>query len=187
MPRGSLRRPRTPGRALWVALAPLAATVCTSVQGADSMLTWNAEGLYHLYHAYSASDGRTYVEEIAVPQTKSSSAFSKAATIFDLMQPQSVRIAHSADGEMIDWHYATDYRHLIIPLQGDLVFDTGDGNLYHVKAGEAILAEDWTGKGHRSGCAATNGKFCLAIDIQVAPNPKTVPLRAPPAVNGPPR
>jgi hypothetical protein len=94
IPVGSPGRLRAPGLALWITLAPIAAILCTSAHGADSMLTWNGEGLYHLYHAYSASDGRTYVEEIAIPQTRSGSAFSSAATIFDLVQPQSVRIAH---------------------------------------------------------------------------------------------
>lgn len=155
------------------------ASLGSAASAADSLLTWNDLHVLKIYHAYSAADGKSYIEEIPIPAQERQSGGKLAQIYFDL-KPQALRIARSESGSMIDWHYAGDSRHLIIPMQGDLVFDTGDGKMFHLKAGEAILAEDWTGKGHRSGCDAVNKKTCVVIDILVDSNPRAMPLVAAP-------
>lgn len=162
--------------------AAFALTAAPRVQSADSLLSWDDVSVLKLYHAYAASDGRSYIEEISLPAVKGQSGGKPSYLYMDL-KPQVMRIARSSSGSMIDWHYAGESRHLLLPLQGDLVFDLGDGNLFHLKAGEAMLAEDWTGKGHRSGCEAVNQKTCVVIDVLVDPNPRVIPLRAPPATH----
>jgi hypothetical protein len=83
---------------------------------------------------------------------------------------------------MFEWHGAVDFRHLIIPMQGSLFFDLGDGRTLTLKPGEAILAEDWTGRGHRSGCAPSKVQLtCVGIDMLLDANPHAIPLRSPPA------
>jgi quercetin dioxygenase-like cupin family protein len=144
----------------------------------DSLLDWENLEFFRIRHGDSASDGRSYIESISVPAQQRKSG-NLGQVYFDL-KTQAALIARSVSGSMFDWHYASNSRHLIIPLQGDLVFDTGDGKTTHLKAGEAIYAEDWTGKGHRSGCVATNAKTCLVIDVLIDPNPSAIPLRAPP-------
>lgn len=160
-------------------MAAAGLSLATPALAADSLLSWSDLNVLKLYHAYSASDGRSYIEEISVPAQQRQSGGSSAQIYFDL-KPQALRIARSASGSMIDWHYAGDSRHLIVPMQGDMVFDLGDGKLFHVKPGEAILAEDWTGKGHRSGCLADHQPTCVVFDILVDANPKAMPLQAPP-------
>jgi hypothetical protein len=150
-----------------------------SAQAADSLFDWDDLKALKIYHAYSASDGRTYVEEISIPASEVTNGTGKAQMYFDLT-PQKVKIGRSKSGAMYDWHYAYDSRHLIIPLQGDIVFDIGDGKLFHLHPGEAILAEDWTGKGHRSGCLSATKPTCVGIDMLLEPNPHAIPLRAPP-------
>jgi len=161
--------------------APLLAlaAIATPAHAADSLFTWDDLKALHIYHAYSASDGLTYIEETTLPANPIMSG-GKPGQLYMLLEPKSVAIARSADGSMIDWHYAGTYRHLLIPLQGDLVFDLGDGKLFHLKPGEAMLAEDWAGRGHRSGCANPTGKTCAVIDVSIDSNPRTIPLRAPP-------
>ena len=156
-----------------------------AARAVDSLLNWDDLHVLKVYHAYSASDGRTYVEEIAVPSAEANSGGKPAWLYFDL-KPQQLRIGRSKSGEMVDWHYAGAMRHLIITLQGDIVFDLGDGKPLHLRPGEAILAEDWTGKGHKSGCQAQDQPTCVGIDILFEPNPKAVPLRDPPAAATPP-
>lgn len=155
--------------------------VSGAARAADSLFTWdgNKTQALKIYHAYSASDGLTHVEEITVPAQMRASPAGAALVYFDL-KPEALRIAQSDTGELSGWHYAGDSKHLIIPMQGDIDFDIGDGKIYHVKAGEAILAEDWAGKGHRSGCDAVNKQFCVVFDILVGPNPKALPLEPPP-------
>jgi hypothetical protein len=153
-----------------------------AAKAADSLLTWDDLAALKIYHAYSANDGHSYIEEISLPSAKKEIGGDAAYMYFDV-KPQSIKIGRSTTGSMIDWHYAGESRHLIIALQGDIVFDLGDGKLFHLKTGEAILAEDWTGKGHRSGCEAINKRTCVVIDLLVEPNPRVIPLRQPPARN----
>ena len=180
MQRSTSRHARSARRVAAMGLAVVLTAATMAHGAADSLLSWNDLQVFRIYHAFAASDGRSYIEEVPVPAQVARSGGAAAYTYFDL-KPQAVRIARSTTGSMIDWHYAGESRHLIIPLQGDIVFDLGDGKLFHLKAGEAILAEDWTGKGHRSGCEATNKQTCVVIDILVDPNPHSLPLREPPA------
>lgn len=159
----------------------LGLTAMTPASAADSLFTWsNLRGI-KIYHVYAASDGKSYLEEITVPSSESvSRAGPPAQQYFDL-KPIEVKIGRAQQGAIFEWHWAVDYRHLIIPQQGNIFFDLGDGRTLELKAGEAILAEDWTGRGHRSGCAPSKVQLtCVAIDILIDANPRAIPLRAPP-------
>ena len=166
---------------LAVAMAGLLAAAPAQA-AVDSMFTWTDFKFIKIYHAYSASDGKSYLEEIAIPAYETDSfAKSKAQTYFDFKAPINVRIGRAASGAMYEWHGAVEYRHLIVPMQGELFFDLGEGRTLNLKPGEAILAEDWTGRGHRSGCAASKTvPTCVGMDILIDKNPRDMPLRAPP-------
>ncbi|MDE1147218.1 MAG: hypothetical protein PW843_11435 [Azospirillaceae bacterium] len=155
------------------------AMLAGTARAADSLFTWNDIYNLKIYHAYAASDGKSYVEEINVPAMRTKTLSGSSQTYFDL-KPVEMRIARGVSGEMMDWHGAVEYRHLLIPLQGSLQFEMDDGRFLELKPGEAILAEDWTGHGHRSGCAASKNPTCVVIDIMVEPNPHSLPLRDPP-------
>lgn len=149
---------------------------------ADNLFTWTDLRFIKVYHAYSASDGKSYLEEIAIPSYETDSfAKSKAQSYFDFKSPVEIRIGRAASGAMYEWHGAVEYRHLIIPMQGNIFFDLGEGRTLELKPGEAILAEDWTGRGHRSGCAESKTQAtCVGLDILIDKNPREMPLRAPP-------
>lgn len=151
-------------------------------QAADSMLDWKDLNFVRIYHAYSANDGKSYLEEIPIPAMPSvGKSGTPVQTYFNFKEPHQVVIGRAVQGAMFEWHGAVEYRHLIIPLQGDTFFDLGDGRTLNLKPGEAILAEDWTGRGHRSGCAPSKTQMtCVGIDILIDPNPHAMPLRAPP-------
>jgi hypothetical protein len=172
---------KTGMRALGLGLATaFSLAVSGAAMAADSLFNWDDLHNLKIYHGYSASDGKSYIEEVNIPATEKVIGTSAAQLYFDL-KPQIMRIGRSKVGELMTWHYAGDSRHLIIPMQGDIVFDLGDGKLVHIHPGEAILAEDWTGKGHRSGCWSDTKPTCVAIDVLVDANPKDMPLRAPPS------
>ena len=165
----------------------LAATISmmatVPAQAADSLLTWRDLKFIKVYHAYAASDGKSYVEEIDIPAYETDGfANTKSQTYFDFKQPVEIRIGRSAQGAMFEWHGAVEYRHLIVPMQGNIFFDLGEGRTLELTPGEAILAEDWTGRGHRSGCAPSKTHLtCVGLDILIDKNPHAMPLRAPPA------
>ena len=169
----------------FLAAAPMLALSClyplSAAQAeADSLLTFTDLKIFRMYHSYAASDGKSYIEEIAVPASLRVTGTGASQTYFNL-KPHQVIIGRQKAGAIMDWHGAVEYRHLIIPMQGNLMFDLGDGRVLELKPGEAILAEDWTGRGHRSGCSAKNTvETCLGLDILIDENPHTLPLRDPP-------
>jgi hypothetical protein len=129
------------------------------------------------YHLYSADDGRTHIEEMAVPVSQGGYGMN---VLFD-RQVRRVVIAYWPDGFQSEWHYATNTNALLY-LQGTQVIDTGDGKLYRLNPGEAVLADNWTGKGHRFRCEAKTGrKVCLVVQITLGDLEKTLPLRKAPA------
>jgi hypothetical protein len=148
----------------------------SSVRAADSLLNWDGHEPVRIYHAYSASDGKSYIEQIDMPLQLGGYG---SRQLFNFENVLSVHVGTSQPHELSDWHYANN-RHLIIPLQGNLRFDTGDGKEYLLRPGEAVLAEDWTGKGHRSGCDSRNKVACVAVDVTIGPINKVLPLRDPP-------
>ncbi len=147
----------------------------------DSLLSWTEINSLKVYHVYAASDGKSYVEEMIVPAAIRKAGSGPTPTYFDFAEPYKIRIGRGNSGAIMDWHGATDYRHLLIPQQGNLFFDFGDGRTLTLKPGEALYAEDWTGRGHRSGCEPSKDKpTCVAIDILIDKNPHNMPLRTPP-------
>ncbi|MET0365621.1 MAG: hypothetical protein ABW169_13310 [Sphingobium sp.] len=147
----------------------------------DSLLNWTDIDALKVYHVYAASDGKSYAEEMAVPAVIRQSGSGPTPTYFDLSDVYKVRIGRGKSGAIYEWHPAAEYRHLIIPLQGELFFDLGDGRTVTLKPGEAVYAEDWTGRGHRSGCAPSKERTtCVAMDMLIDKNPKAMPLRSPP-------
>jgi hypothetical protein len=160
------------------ALGLVIATTAWADEPVDSLLTTQDLSQLKMYHAYSASDGRTYIETMNVPaQEKRINGTS--GWLYLSVKPAQVNIGRSTNF-LGDWHYAGAMRHIIVPLQDEIAFDVGDGKIFYLKPGEAILAEDWTGKGHRSGCASKTRPTCLALDITYDANPMQMPLRDPP-------
>lgn len=129
-----------------------------------------------MYHMYSASDGKTYIEEMPVPP---------ARTPYGLMtyfnRPvQKVTIGYWPDGEENTWHYA-GHKNLLIYLQGTQILTTGDGKEYRLEPGMVALAEDWTGLGHTNRCVAkTKKKVCMLLQVTVDDLERELPLRPPP-------
>lgn len=70
---------------------------------------------------------------------------------------------------LMDFHVA-DHRTLLIPMQGSLIIDVGDGKQHRLVPGQIALAEDRTGKGHISGCGEPVGKRCVTLQINLDDN-----------------
>lgn len=176
--RGARKALRRLSPVLGLALACMAPA---GAQAADSLQSFTDIAKLRMFHAFSASDGKTYIEEMDVPARQSVSGGKPAQLYITFANPKSVTIARSASGSMIDWHFAGENRHFMFTTQGELVFDTGDGKLFHLPTGAGMYAEDWTGKGHRSGCLSPKGESCVVVDMVLDANPHTLPLAPPPA------
>ncbi len=151
-----------------LALAPLPAF------SADSLSTWLGKSEFKMYHVYSGPKGMSVIEEITVPVGAKGPAGKFAIIDRDV---KNMNIGYYDNGWFSDWHPANAKR-INLVLQGDFIFDVGDGKEYRVKPGELVLAEDDGGKGHTSRCEATNNDRCISMSVVLEPHDgKTTKLR----------
>lgn len=100
---------------------------------------------------YATPDGESHFDEVETPTKKVS--VHPEATPFDVTAsyPASrVRFTRIPAGmRQVDWHTVRD-RVLTVRLDGSVEYETSDGEVRKVAAGEFVLVEDTHGKGHLS-------------------------------------
>ncbi len=100
---------------------------------------------------YATPDGESHFGEIDIPTEKV--PVHPEATPFDVSAsyPASrIRFSRIPAGmRQVDWHTVPD-RVLTVRLNGSVEYETSDGDIRQVEAGEFVLVEDTHGKGHLS-------------------------------------
>ena len=100
---------------------------------------------------YATLDGESHFGEVEIPTKKVS--VHPDATPFDVTASYSasrVRFTRIPAGmRQVDWHTVPD-RVLTVRLDGAVEYETSDGEVRKVAAGEFVLVEDTHGKGHLS-------------------------------------
>ena len=66
--------------------------------------------------------------------------------------------------KFIDWHVAPR-RQFIITLSGEVEIGLGDGTLRRFGAGNVMLADDLTGKGHTTHAVSDAPRVSVAIPV----------------------
>jgi hypothetical protein len=89
-------------------------------------------------------DGKTVIEDLEVPSSKEIRGYETPiipikGVIFRTSQPEVA----------MDFHNAPR-RQIVVPLQGEVEIETGDGDSRVISAGMALLADDVNGQGHKS-------------------------------------
>tara|TARA_B100001250_G_scaffold341400_1_gene309374 strand:- start:8925 stop:9308 length:384 start_codon:yes stop_codon:yes gene_type:complete len=89
-------------------------------------------------------DGKTVLEDLEVPSSKEIRGYETPTipiegAIFRTSQPEVA----------MDFHNAPR-RQIVVPLQGEVEIETGDGDSRVISAGMALLADDVNGQGHKS-------------------------------------
>ena len=89
---------------------------------------------------YSGDDGESHLEELSVPAGELETVAVKAG--------DDMRIRRFPKGRFSsDWHNAPR-RQYVFYLEGEVEIGLGDGTTRRLVAGDALIAEDMTGKGH---------------------------------------
>ena len=100
---------------------------------------------------YATQDGESHFGEVEIPTEKA--PVHPDATPFDISAsyPASrIRFTRIPAGmRQVDWHTVPD-RELTVRLNGTVEYETSDGEVRKVSAGEFVLVEDTHGKGHLS-------------------------------------
>ena len=101
--------------------------------------------MFNVTRIYSDSDGNSHFEDIEIPLTdagnigKLSAGLAAKEIIFREVAPS------------YDWNFHTaPQKQYIILLDGEIEIETSLGEKRTFKAGEVLLVEDTTGKGHKT-------------------------------------
>src|SRR3954467_3290822 len=101
--------------------------------------------MFHLTRVYSDRNGDSHFEDIEIPLKEAgnvgrlSEAFPANGVVFREVEPS------------YDWNFHTaPQKQYIILLDGEIEIETSLGDKRNFKAGEVLLVEDTTGKGHKT-------------------------------------
>ena len=108
---------------------------------------------------YTGDDGESHFEELDLPyehmETSERTAVENAENIhFRRYQP----------GSFIDWHPASR-RQYVITLDGQVEVGLGDGTKRVFGAGDVLLADDLTGRGHTTAVYGDKQRVSVAIPV----------------------
>ncbi len=94
---------------------------------------------------YTGEDGESHFEDVNIP------LFDRGAIgKFSTVEHASGVIFRETDGSYnYTWHPAPQ-RQYVITIEGEVEIEVGDGTIRQFGAGEVLLAEDTTGRGHIS-------------------------------------
>jgi len=101
---------------------------------------------------YATPDGESHFGEVEIPMT-AMLAVAPGAKPFQVSKrylASSMEFTRIPAGmRQVDWH-TVPARILTVRLTGAVDYETSDGEVRHVSAGEFVLVEDTHGKGHLS-------------------------------------
>lgn len=94
---------------------------------------------------YTGDDGESHLEDVEI-ELRDLGGIGRLSKV----EPATGVVYRETDGSYdYDWHTAPR-RQLVINLDAAVEIEIGDGTRRVVGAGEILLAEDTTGRGHRS-------------------------------------
>ena len=108
---------------------------------------------------YTGDDGETHFEDLELPYEAIADA-----QVTAMSGASGVQLRKTAPGTFIDWHPAPR-RQYVITLQGQTEIGIGDGTKRIFNAGDVVLADDLTGKGHTTEAVGTTTRVSVAIPL----------------------
>jgi uncharacterized cupin superfamily protein len=101
--------------------------------------------MFRITRIYNGDDGASHFEDVAIP-------LHDAGMIGSLSEEIAAKgIVFREVSPSYDWDFHNaPQRQYIILLDGEIEIETSDGEKRRFKAGDILLAEDVTGKGHRT-------------------------------------
>lgn len=94
---------------------------------------------------YSDADGESHFENIAIPLQRSG----EIGSLSETLPAKGVIFREVEPSYDYDFHNAPQKQYIIL-LDGEIEIETSLGKKRRFKAGEILLVEDTTGKGHKT-------------------------------------
>ena len=113
-----------------------------------------------IHHLYTDAQGESHFEDMHVEyvETLGGGRLSKRFPVTSLMFRETPPAHH------LDWHPAP-WRQYIINLDNGVQITASDGETRVIGAGEVVLVEDTTGKGHLSKAVNDRLRHCIFVTL----------------------
>ena len=105
---------------------------------------------------YTGDDGQSHFEEVTLPDDEPQSV--------DLNASLGLTFRRGPVGRFSDWHNAPR-RQYVVTLEGQMEVGLGDGTVRRFGPGDALLAEDLTGKGHTTRTVGDQPRVSVIIPL----------------------
>ncbi len=107
---------------------------------------------------YTGADGESHFEDINIPLTEAGDI----GALSERVKATGIIFRETSGEYDYNFHNAPQ-RQYVVMLDGEVDIEIGDGTIRRFTTGDILLAEDTTGRGHRS--FAVNGKPRKSIFI----------------------
>jgi hypothetical protein len=114
-----------------------------------------------IVRVYTGADGESHFEDIEVAFAESG-AFGR---ISKMVKARGV-LFREVDGDYDLGFHNAPRRQYVVNLTGSVDLEVGDGTRRRLGPGSILLAEDTTGRGHKSQAVAGEARTCLFIPLE---------------------
>jgi len=118
----------------------------------------------HYVRMYADDAGETHFQDIEVPLT----AAGRSSELSTVWKVSGLQFRHTRPDYDLDFHNAPR-RQFIVNLTGGVEIEVSDGEVRRLDPGTIFLAEDTTGKGHKSRAIDNQARFSLFIHLAEEP------------------
>ncbi|MBM4202640.1 MAG: hypothetical protein FJ194_00625 [Gammaproteobacteria bacterium] len=118
----------------------------------------------NIVRIYTGADGESHFEDVAVDLKD----MGPMGRISDLWQGKGVMFREVSGSYDLDFHTAPR-RQFVVNLTGSVDIEIGDGTVRRMGPGSILLAEDTTGRGHKSRNVGGEPRSCLFVPLESAP------------------
>ncbi len=108
---------------------------------------------------FSGEDGESHFENLGLDQL---------AEMLAGVGDGQIKVSSKPAGSYSDFHNAPS-RLCVVQLAGEIVYETADGSKEHQVAGDVLVAEDSTGRGHTSLGVGSDERVYLVIPLPGKP------------------
>jgi hypothetical protein len=111
---------------------------------------------------YSGSDGESHFEDLEVPLKD----LGEIGAISDRIPATGLLMRTTGADYDFSWHNAPQRQYVIMLSGGDVEIEVGDGTKRRLSAGDILLAEDTTGRGHISRAVDDRPRLSLFVTLE---------------------
>jgi quercetin dioxygenase-like cupin family protein len=117
-----------------------------------------------IWRVYSGADGQSHIDELPLAMKPFVDVEGAHGESTPLQPANGIVFRLAPAGYVLDWHCAPR-RQYSISLSGTAEIEVGDGTVARIEAGDVVLAEDLTGRGHVTRVIGDRPRFYAIVPL----------------------